>query len=100
MFGNLPPATWSPLQLVVFARFTNRVIHGTVCRRSDDGLAMSSTARVTQFAKQDLWTTDLATVPLFQRVSIQALRLVIAVGLEFRHRLLDARAAGLVYTTL
>ncbi|HJY82594.1 MAG TPA: YhjD/YihY/BrkB family envelope integrity protein [Candidatus Binatia bacterium] len=61
---------------------------------------MSSTARITQFAKQDLWTTDLATVPLFQRVGIQALRLVLAVGLEFRHRLLDARAAGLVYTTL
>ena len=61
---------------------------------------MSSAARIIQFAKQDLWTTDLATVPLFQRVGIQALRLVIAVGLEFRHRLLDARAAGLVYTTL
>ena len=76
------------------------MIRGTVCRRSDGRLAMSSTARITQFAKQDLWTTDLATVPLSKRVGIQALRLVIAVGLEFRHRLLDARAADLVYTTL
>jgi membrane protein len=34
------------------------------------------------------------------RFAIQAIRLGIAVSLEFRHRLLDARAAGLVYTTL
>jgi len=61
---------------------------------------MSSAARIIQFAKQDLWTTDLGAVPLFQRMGIQALRLVIAVYLEFRHRLLDARAAGLVYITL
>jgi len=56
-------------------------------------------ARITQFAKQDLWTTDLASVPLLRRVGMQALRLAIAVALEFRHRLLDARAAGLVFTT-
>jgi membrane protein len=31
---------------------------------------------------------------------MQAMRLAIAVSMEFRHRLLDARAAGLVYTTL
>jgi membrane protein len=37
---------------------------------------------------------------LFQRLGTQALRLATAVGMEFRHRLLDARAAGLVYTTL
>lgn len=61
---------------------------------------MTTTARIAQFVKQDLWTTDLATLPFLQRVGIQAIRLAIAVGLEFRHRLLDARAAGLVYTTL
>ena len=36
----------------------------------------------------------------FQRLGTQALRLVTAVSMEFRHRLLDARAAGLVFTTL
>ncbi len=61
---------------------------------------MSQLARSIQFVQQDLWTTDLATLPFFQRTLVQALRLAIAVGLEFRHRLLDARAAGLVYTTL
>lgn len=61
---------------------------------------MSKLARGIQFLKQDLWTTDLATLPFLQRALVQALRLAIAVGLEFRHRLLDARAAGLVYTTL
>jgi membrane protein len=61
---------------------------------------MTSAARITQFAKQDLWTTDLATLPFLQRAGMHALRLAIAVALEFRHRLLDARAAGLVFTTL
>jgi membrane protein len=35
-----------------------------------------------------------------RRLGKQALRLATAVGMEFRHRLLDARAAGLVFTTL
>ena len=35
-----------------------------------------------------------------QRVGTQVIRLATAVGMEFRHRLLDARAAGLVFTTL
>jgi len=35
-----------------------------------------------------------------RRLGTQALRLATAVGMEFRHRLLDARAAGLVFTTL
>ena len=35
-----------------------------------------------------------------RRFGTQALRLITAVGMEFRHRLLDARAAGLVFTTL
>ncbi|MEO5863771.1 MAG: YhjD/YihY/BrkB family envelope integrity protein [Nitrospiraceae bacterium] len=43
---------------------------------------------------------DLDAVPRIQRLALHALRLVIAVGVEFRFRLLDARAAGLVYTTL
>lgn len=61
---------------------------------------MARSTRISQFAKQDLWTRDLTTMSLFQRMGTQALRLATAVGMEFRHRLLDARAAGLVYTTL
>ena len=61
---------------------------------------MTSPAQFTQFIKHDLWRLDLAKVSGPQRVGAQALRLAIAVGMEFRHRLLDARAAGLVYTTL
>jgi membrane protein len=56
--------------------------------------------QIIQFVRQDLWTIDLASLPFLQRVLVQTFRLAIAVGLEFRHRLLDARAAGLVYTTL
>ncbi len=61
---------------------------------------MTRSTRISQFAKQDLWTRDLTTMSLFQRLGTQALRLATAVGMEFRHRLLDARAAGLVDTTL
>jgi len=61
---------------------------------------MTKLSRIPQFFKADLWTIDPASVPTLQRIGIHALRLVIAVALEFRHRLLDARAAGLVYTTL
>ena len=43
---------------------------------------------------------DLDAIPHVQRLALQTLRLVIAVAVEFRFRLLDARAAGLVYTTL
>lgn len=39
-------------------------------------------------------------VQLFQRFGAQAFRLATAVGMEFRHRLLDARAAALVFATL
>ncbi len=56
--------------------------------------------RIAHFMKQDLWTKDLAGLPVVERTCIHTLRLAIAVALEFRHRLLDARAAGLVYTTL
>jgi len=61
---------------------------------------MNKAAQIKQFVKQDLWTTDLDTVHIVQRVGIQVLRLAIAVALEIRHRLLDAQAAGLVFTTL
>jgi membrane protein len=47
-----------------------------------------------------LWTADLRSVGPVARVAVRITRLAIAVVLEFRHRLLDARAAGLVYTTL
>jgi membrane protein len=47
-----------------------------------------------------LWTADLRSVGTVPRIAIRTARLMIAVSLEFRHRLLDARASGLVYTTL
>ena len=61
---------------------------------------MNRLAHVPQFLTQDIWTIDLASLSVPGRFGIQALRLAIAVAMEFRHRLLDARAAGLVYTTL
>ncbi|MDH4081197.1 MAG: YihY/virulence factor BrkB family protein [Nitrospira sp.] len=61
---------------------------------------MASSTRMSQFSKQDLWTKDLSTMSWLQRVGTQVIRLATAVGMEFRHRLLDARAAGLVFTTL
>ena len=61
---------------------------------------MAGSTRLSQFTKQDLWTRDLTTMSLFQRFGTQVIRLATAVGMEFRHRLLDARAAGLVYATL
>ena len=51
---------------------------------------MTKLAHISQFFKQDLWTIDSASVPTLQRIGIHALRLAIAVALEFRHRLLDA----------
>ncbi len=61
---------------------------------------MSRLAQLERFLKQDAWTSSLDSFQGFQRVGVQALRLGYAVAAEFRHRLLDARAAGLVYTTL
>lgn len=55
---------------------------------------------IDQFLVRDLWVIDLSTVSSWKRWWLRALRLGLAVGWEFRHRLLDARAAGLVYTTL
>ncbi len=56
--------------------------------------------RLEQFFQRDLWANDLEARPLHQQVGMQALRLTIAVASEFRNRLLEARAASLVYTTL
>jgi len=61
---------------------------------------MNRLARIPQFLTQDLWTIDPSLLSLPNRIGMHALRLAIAVAMEFRHRLLDARAAGLVYTTL
>jgi len=61
---------------------------------------MAGSTRMSHAAKQDLWTKDLATMSWLRRLSTQVIRLATAVGMEFRHRLLDARAAGLVFTTL
>jgi membrane protein len=43
---------------------------------------------------------DLEKVPRAPRLALHLLRLILAVAFEIRFRLLDARAAGLVYTTL
>ncbi|TKS59494.1 MAG: hypothetical protein EWM72_02062 [Nitrospira sp.] len=61
---------------------------------------MRTGMRFRQFVTHELWTMDLDRVPRAQRLALQLLRLVLAVAFEFRFRLLDARAAGLVYTTL
>ena len=61
---------------------------------------MSITARIERFLKHDLWIMDIASLHGLQRVGVQVLRLVWAAAMEFSNRLLDARAAGLVYTTL
>src|SRR5262245_49625963 len=56
--------------------------------------------QIKQFVTRDLWTIDADSARFVPRVGIRALRMAVAVSTEFRHRLLDARAAGLVYTTL
>ncbi len=61
---------------------------------------MSRLAQLERFLKQDAWASSLDSFHGVQRVGVQVLRLGYAVVDEFRHRLLDARAAGLVYTTL
>ena len=61
---------------------------------------VSRHARFEQFIKQDLWSRNLVALPFLHRAALHTLRLIIAVALEFRPRLLDARAAGLVFTTL
>ena len=61
---------------------------------------MAKATSIEQFLKHDLWVLDLTSLSRVQRVGVQVLRLVVAAATEFRHCLLDARAAGLVYTTL
>ena len=61
---------------------------------------MTTVTGMQQFLTQDLWRIDASSLSLPRRIGMRALRLAIAVVMEFRHRLLDARAAGLVYTTL
>ncbi|HMS82941.1 MAG TPA: YihY/virulence factor BrkB family protein [Nitrospira sp.] len=61
---------------------------------------MADSTRTSSFEKGDLWTKDLTTMSWARRLVTQVIRLATAVGMEFRHRLLDARAAGLVFTTL
>ncbi len=61
---------------------------------------MADSTRTSSFEKHDLWTKDLTSMSMSRRLVTQVIRLATAVGMEFRHRLLDARAAGLVFTTL
>ncbi|MFO0699729.1 MAG: YihY/virulence factor BrkB family protein [Nitrospira sp.] len=61
---------------------------------------MADSSHMSHLDKQGLWTKDLTTMSWARRLVTQAIRLATAVGMEFRHRLLDARAAGLVFTTL
>ncbi|WP_447985235.1 YhjD/YihY/BrkB family envelope integrity protein [Nitrospira sp. Nam74] len=62
--------------------------------------AMGKIARIEQFLKHDLWVIEVDSLHGLQRVGVQLLRLIWAAATEFSNRLLDARAAGLVYTTL
>ena len=50
---------------------------------------MNHIERAIQFVRQDLWTVEIHALPFLQRSLVQTLRLAIAVGLEFRHRLLE-----------
>lgn len=59
---------------------------------------MTPLAGMQQFLSQDLWRIDSSALSLPRRIGMHGL--AIAVAMEFRHRLLDARAAALVYTTL
>jgi membrane protein len=61
---------------------------------------MTTALRLRQFLAHELWVMDLEKVPRASRVTLHLLRLILAVAFEVRVRLLDARAAGLVYTTL
>lgn len=61
---------------------------------------VSTIARIERFFRHDLWVMDVDSLHGLQRIGVQILRLVWAAATEFSNRLLDARAAGLVYTTL
>jgi membrane protein len=61
---------------------------------------MRTALRLRHFLTSDLWEMDLDRMPRAQGLALQFLRLLVAVLFEVRFRLLDARAAGLVYTTL
>lgn len=61
---------------------------------------MTTALRLRQFLAHELWVMDLEKVPHASRFALHLLRLILAVAFEVRVRLLDARAAGLVYTTL
>ena len=61
---------------------------------------MSTTARIERFLKHDLWVMDIDSCMACNGSACKLLRLVWAAAMEFSNRLLDARAAGLVYTTL
>ncbi|MDH5626300.1 MAG: YihY/virulence factor BrkB family protein, partial [Nitrospira sp.] len=61
---------------------------------------MTTAVRLRQFLAHELWTMDLEKAPRASRPALRLLRLILAVAFEVRFRLLDARASGLVYTTL
>ncbi|MER3424528.1 MAG: hypothetical protein C4293_16220 [Nitrospiraceae bacterium] len=64
------------------------------------GCRVRKAARVEQFFRHDLWAIDLNSLHGVRRAGVKALRMAFAVIAEFRHRVLDARAAWLVYMTL
>lgn len=61
---------------------------------------MTTAVRLRQFLAHELWAMDLEKAPRASRLALRLLRLILAVAFEVRFRLLDARASGLVYTTL
>ncbi len=56
--------------------------------------------QIEQYLTRGIWTAPIEAVPVWKRIWLRALRLLVSVWVEFRHRLLDARATALVYTTL
>lgn len=57
-------------------------------------------AHIDKFFRRDLWRMDLQDLPPVSRVSIRLLRLLVVAILEFRESALNAKASGLVFTTL
>jgi membrane protein len=55
---------------------------------------------LTRLLRHDLWTADLSTLGLLERLRIRLLRLALIVAAEFQEHALTLRAAGLVYSTL
>jgi len=61
---------------------------------------MNFVQRIKQFIQQDLWTPNLDTLPLWERVGVRLLRLAVVAVSESQDAALSFRATGLVYMTI